>query len=59
MDGKISVLMCTYKESVLYVEKALQSILNQSFQPFEIIIIVDCPTNYDVIDYLKEKERLV
>lgn len=49
----ISVLMSTYKEPISYVQKAVQSILNQSYSNIEFIIIVDDPHNEPVIKYLK------
>lgn len=58
----ISVLMSTYKEPVSYVQKAVQSILNQSYSNIEFIIIVDDPYNEPVIKYLKiceEKDKRI
>lgn len=49
----ISVLMSTYNEPVEYVEKAVESILMQSYSNIEFIIIVDDPDNKSVIEYLK------
>ncbi|WP_447968282.1 glycosyltransferase [Nitrospira sp. M1] len=40
----ISVLMPNYNHAQ-YLEKALQSILAQSFQPMEIIVVDDCSTD--------------
>jgi glycosyltransferase involved in cell wall biosynthesis len=53
----ISVLMSTYKEPISYVQKAVQSILNQSYSNIEFIIIVDDPQNEPVIKYLKTCEE--
>lgn len=39
----ISVLMCIYNEKQIWVKDAISSILNQTYQDFEIIIIVDNP----------------
>lgn len=49
---KVSVLMSTYKEPVTWVEKSVESIRRQSYDDMEIIIIVDDPTNKQVIEYL-------
>lgn len=40
MSIKISVLMTVYNEEI-YVEKAIESVLNQTFKDFEFIIIDD------------------
>ena len=48
----ISVLMCTYKEPISYVSKAIESVITQSLDDFELIIIVDDPDNKEVINYL-------
>ncbi len=38
---KVSVIMATYKTPEQYLEKAIESILNQTYVNFEFIIIVD------------------
>jgi len=38
---KISVILPAYNEE-RYLEKSVQSILNQTFEDFELIIINDC-----------------
>lgn len=54
MDNeKVSVLMSTYREPVEWVQGAVESILNQSYDNIELVIIVDDPGNYPVIDYLR------
>ena len=49
---KISVVMPTYNTPVQYLTEAVDSILNQSFQDFEFIIIDDGSTNGSDV-YLK------
>lgn len=53
----VSVLMSTYNEPIEYVEKAVQSILLQSYLNIEFIIIVDNPNNSSVVEYLKMCEE--
>ena len=43
----VSVLMSTYKEPVVWVEKAVNSILNQTYKNIEFVVIIDDPTNYE------------
>lgn len=51
---KISVLMCIYKEPKELIEKAIVSILNQTYKNLEIIVIVDDPTNALGIEILND-----
>ena len=48
----ISVVMPTYNTDISYLKEAVDSILNQTFQDFEFIIIDDGSTNNSV-EYLK------
>ena len=40
---KISVLMPVYKTPEAYLREAIESILNQSYSDFELLILDDCP----------------
>nr|WP_022790408.1 glycosyltransferase [Faecalicoccus pleomorphus] len=54
----ISVIMSTYKESELQLRQSIESILNQTYEDFEYIIILDCPDNQlhkTIIESYKEK----
>lgn len=42
---KVSVLMPIYKTNPIYLKNAIQSILDQTFTDFELIILDDCPNN--------------
>lgn len=57
----ISVLMPTYNVAE-YVEEAIKSILNQTYQNIELIVVDDCSTDitYDIISNLaKQDSRIV
>ncbi len=56
----ISVIMSTYNESIEWIDKAVQSILIQTYKEIEFIVIVDNPQREDVIEYLNniEDDRL-
>lgn len=59
---KISIVMPVYNVPGEYLEYCLDSILNQTYQNFEICIADDCSTNQDTIDtlhtYMKKDERI-
>lgn len=54
--SKVSIIMSVYKESAELVDVAVQSILNQSLKDIELIIVVDCLENKDVVDMLNKIE---
>lgn len=51
MDPKISCLMANYNTDINYLRAAIDSVLSQSFNNFELIIIDDCSTNgsYEIL----------
>lgn len=49
----ISVIMSCYQESLDILQEAVKSILLQTYQEFEFIVIVDDPSNKESIEYLK------
>ena len=58
----VSVIMSTYKEPKEYVKLSVESILNQSYKSIEYIVLVDDPSNVDLIDLLKcfaEKDKRI
>lgn len=53
----ISVIMSVYNEEIIDLERAVSSILNQTFKNFEFLIIQDNPDNSNITNYLKEIEK--
>lgn len=54
---EISIIMATYKEPENLLRQAIESILNQSYQDFEYIIILDNPTNEEHIKIIKSYQK--
>ena len=53
---KVSVLMCTYKEPINWIQASVESIINQTYSNLEVIIVVDAPDEKEIIDLLKKYE---
>lgn len=53
MSKKISVLMSTYNEPLEWIQKSIDSILNQSYSNFEYIIVCDNPLRIELLNFLK------
>ena len=54
---KISVLMAVYNTEFAYIKRAIDSVLNQDFQDFELIIIDDGGTNDSRAQMLQYAEQ--
>lgn len=50
----VSVIMSVYKEPEEYIRKAIESILNQTFEDFEFLIALDNPENELALQVIKE-----
>lgn len=48
----ISVVMTAYNEQLDIIDKAVKSILNQTYKEFEFIIVLDNPDNITLYNYL-------
>ena len=47
-----SVIMATYKESIECLKQSIESIINQTYNDFEFIIILDNPDNKEQYYFL-------
>ena len=56
-NPKISLVMPVYNVKAELLKECLDSILNQSYENFEICIADDCSTNEETIKTLKEYEK--
>lgn len=54
---KISVIVPVYNAGI-YLEECLKSILQQTFQDIEVILILDCP-QMGVIKFVKVLQRRI
>ena len=57
MDKKIDILLATYNTKPLYLKEQINSILNQTYTNFNLIISDDCSPNPEVMKVLKEYEK--
>lgn len=57
MGNKVDILLTTYNTKIEYLKIQLDSILNQTYKNFTLIISDDCSSNKEVIDVLKEYEQ--
>lgn len=56
-DVNISVIMSVYNEKKEWLKEAIDSILNQTYKEFEYIIIMDNPSNTELINFLNEYQK--
>ena len=63
MKAKISIVMSTYNETIEELNRAIDSMLNQTFKDFEFIIVLDNPRNEEhkkiINEYAQKDKRIV
>ncbi len=62
MKPEISIVMSTYNESIEELKKAIDSMLNQTFENFEFLIILDNPKNekhIEILEYYAKKDKRI
>ena len=55
---KVSVLMGVYNEKFNQIDLAIKSILTQTFNDYELIIINDNPKDKEMKEFLKNEKQL-
>lgn len=57
MEEKIDILLTTYNTKIEYLKMQIDSILNQTYKNFKLIISDDCSSEQEVIKILKQYEK--
>ena len=57
--NKISVVMSVYNEPIEWMKLSIESILNQSYRDYELIIVNDNPCRLESSVYLTEDRKSV
>ncbi len=57
MEEKVDILLTTYNTKIDYLRQQIDSILNQTYKNFELLISDDCSPNEEVRKILKEYEE--
>lgn len=52
MQNLISIIMSVYNEDEIWIKKCIDSILNQSYENFEFLIVIDNPENTQIVNII-------
>ena len=54
----LTCIMCVYRESSAQIQRAVNSVLNQTFTDFDFIIIIDNPDNLEAIELISNYSNI-
>lgn len=57
MEERVDILLTTYNTKIEYLKQQIESIINQTYKNFTLIISDDCSPNEEVRTILKEYEK--
>ena len=57
MEDSVDILLTTYNTKIEYLKKQIDSIVNQTYKSFTLIISDDCSPNEEVREILREYEQ--
>lgn len=57
-NPKISIIVPVYNAKRKYLEKCINSVLNQDYENWELCLVDDCSTNVDTIDFLSKLRNI-
>ena len=55
---RVSAIMSIYKEPVQLLERSINSVLNQTYQSWELLVTIDNPGNFEAISYIEGLSKL-
>ena len=62
MDEKVDILLTTYNSNIQYLKKQIESILEQTYKNFRLLISDDASANIEIKEtlekYKKQDERI-
>jgi glycosyltransferase involved in cell wall biosynthesis len=58
MEKLVTVIMSVYNEEVMQLRQSVESIINQTYEKLEILIILDNPSNVRLFDVLEKYRKL-
>ena len=57
MEDKVDILLTTYNTNIEYLKQQIDSILNQTYKSFNLLISDDCSSNEEIKELLEEYQK--